>query len=268
MSTDVTTVKEQLPVAYEGMMEDAGIGRENMGMEDIALPYITILQSLSPQVKKSSPSKIEGAEEGDLFNTVTKELFSGEEGLKVIPCAFQKAWVEWKDREEGGGWVGTHDSEAILEKCKRNERGIDVLPNGNFIIPTYYYYVIVLRDVGIEPAIIALSRTQLKYGRKWNTAITTKMVMSPKGPFNPPMFAQMYQISTEPESNAKGEWYSFKIAPLGLIQDPELYNKCKEFAQQVAKGTVRVAPPPSDLDEEPEPATVRAKVGKSDDVPF
>ena len=140
--TEVATVSNSLPATMDASMlaADAGIGRESMSITDMALPYLLILQSLSPQVKKSSPQRVDGAEEGDIFNTVTQELFASEDGINVIPCAFQKAWVEWAPRDSGGGWIASHSSDQILNHCNRNEQGFDVRKdNGNIIVPTFNY---------------------------------------------------------------------------------------------------------------------------------
>jgi hypothetical protein len=229
------------------MQADAGIGREAMGVTDMALPYWVILQSLSPQVKKSSPTRIEDAEEGDIFNTVTQDLVDGEQGLEIIPCAFSKAWVEWAPRDSGGGFITSHATDEMLNRCDRNEQGFDVRKdNGHIIVATYYYYSIELSADGPKPCLIAMSRTQMKKARKWNSLISSMLVPGPNGSFNPPMFAQRFHLSTEPESNAKGDWYSWKIVPKGLVADAELYNRAKIFAQQVRDGLVKAAPPPSD----------------------
>ena len=231
------------------MQADAGIGREQMEIKDMSLPYLTILQSLSPQVKKSSPTKIVDAEEGDIFNTVTQELISGEEGITIIPCAFQKAWVEWAPRDTGGGYINSYQDDAIMARTKPNELGFDIrTDNGNVVVPTFYYYCLeLLEDGGTRFGIISMSRTQMKKGRKWNSIISSVMASSPKGPFNPPMFAQIYHLRTEPESNAKGDWYSWKIESRGLIDNEDLYFKAKLFSQQVRDGLIKVAPPVSDL---------------------
>ena len=53
-----------------------GTGLESVGTEDYALPFLRIIQSGSPQLKKSDPNKyIDGAEEGMLFNTLTNEYY-------------------------------------------------------------------------------------------------------------------------------------------------------------------------------------------------
>ena len=239
------------------MAEDAALGREQMSAEDMALPYLLVLQSLSPQVKKSSPQRVDDAEEGDIYNNVSGELFDSQTGIEVIPCAFRKAWVEWAPRDTGGGFVDSHDDASILEKTERDERGFDVrTDNGNIIVATFYYYVLMVKGELLEPAIVSMSRTQMKVGRRWNNLISSVQVKGPQGMFNPPMFAQRYQLSTEPVSNAKGEWYNWKVASLGLVSSPDVYAKAKEFTKLVSTGAVKVAPPPDSHDEETTDASV------------
>ena len=69
---------------------DAHKGMEQMGGDDLALPFIRILGDLSPQVKKSKAEYVEGAEPGMLFNTVSKELYNGDKGITVVPCYYKK----------------------------------------------------------------------------------------------------------------------------------------------------------------------------------
>ena len=234
------------------MMADAGIGRENMAVTDMALPYFALLQALSPQVKKSSPNRIDGAEEGDIFNTVTGELFAGEEGLTVIPCAFQKAWVEWTPRDSGGGFVASHEDDRVLQICERNEIGMDVRKdNGNLIVLTFYYYVLVLRpNGGYEFGIISMTRTALKKARKWNSLLSCLQVQGPNGMFNPPMFAQVFHVTSTAESNNKGDYYNWNVQFKELVQDPALYMVAKKFSESVRSGSVKAAPPQQETEED------------------
>jgi hypothetical protein len=94
------------------MAEDSksGSGFEGMSTNDIAIPFILLLQALSPQLRGTT--KISGAEEGDFYNNVTKEVYG--KNLSLIPCAFKKSWVEWIPRGQGGGYVQEHATEEIL----------------------------------------------------------------------------------------------------------------------------------------------------------
>ena len=54
--------------------EDSGSGFEEVTSSDIQIPFIRIIQALSPQLKKTDPGFIQGASQGDIFNTVTKKV--------------------------------------------------------------------------------------------------------------------------------------------------------------------------------------------------
>ena len=254
----MATANKQTPVAAQAsnlpatinMQEDSELGRGNMSAQDMAIPYITILQALSPQVKKG-PNKIPDAEEGDIFNTVSQEVWGGNEGIRVVPCAFNRQYVEWQQRESGGGWVASHNDDSILNKCNRNDRGQDVLPNGNLIVMTNYHYCLLLDDNEniVDRAVIAMSSTQLKKSRRWNSMMTSIMVPGKDGNFNPPMFSHQYHLSTEHEDNSKGDWYGWIISNKGMLTNAATYNAAKQFAIDISKGLVKVAPPETESEE-------------------
>ena len=94
-------------ISADLIMSNAGKGLENITSEDITIPRLAVIQSNSPQRKKKDEKYIEGAEEGDIFNTVTGEIY--KEPLTVIPCAYRKSYVEWIPREKGGGFVQAYN---------------------------------------------------------------------------------------------------------------------------------------------------------------
>ena len=49
------------------------------------IPFIRILQALSPQLNKQDSLYIKGAEQGDIFNTVNQEIYKADEGVIVVP---------------------------------------------------------------------------------------------------------------------------------------------------------------------------------------
>ena len=58
--------------------EGAGLDYDT---NDLQIPFIRVIQALSPQIKKSDPAYIDGASQGDIFNTVTGQHWDGEEGV-------------------------------------------------------------------------------------------------------------------------------------------------------------------------------------------
>ena len=89
--------------------EDIGAGFEGFTADDIAIPFINILQKLSHQVDEDDALHIDGAKAGMLFNTVTEELFDGKDGIMFIPVHRVHSYSEWVPRDMGGGFVAQHD---------------------------------------------------------------------------------------------------------------------------------------------------------------
>ena len=66
-------VSNDLPDWLQG--KGAARGSENVTTDDMLIPRIELVQALSPARKKSDAAYIEGAEEGMLYNNVTRELY-------------------------------------------------------------------------------------------------------------------------------------------------------------------------------------------------
>ena len=69
---------------------DAGLGMENLGQEDLALPFLKILSGLDPLLDQN-----EDARKGDIYNTVSGQVYKGKDGIKVVPCAYQRKFIQW-----------------------------------------------------------------------------------------------------------------------------------------------------------------------------
>ena len=250
--------KEDAPLAIsnDDLFAFAGQGVEDLGTDDLAIPFINIIQSNSPQLNKREGKYIEGAEVGMLFNTVTDELFDGETGVEVIPCAYQRTLVEWVPRDQEGGFVTTHNPESgILSQSTKNEKGQDVLPNGNYLANTASHYIILLSPTyGPTQAVISMTSTQLKKSRKWNTQMVSQTITLPDGSVKPkPSFASAYYLKTMPEINKHGSWMGYEIGERREVSKEE-FQMSAVFYKAVMSGTIKASNP------EQEEA--------SDDVPF
>jgi hypothetical protein len=238
---------ETLPMI--DMSGDGGGGLEHFATSDIAIPFISILQDLSPQVKKGNAERIEGAEPGDIYNTVTKEVVAGAIGINVIPSAYQKRYVEWVTREKGGGFVRQHINEAILSQCNKNSKGHDELPSGNIIVPTAYYYVLILKDDGsMEKAILPMVSTQLKKSRRWNSLMASLKAKGPNGVYTPPMYGNSYQLTTSREVKDSFSWYGWEISSPTQLTNALTYNDAKALCQEI--GRTEMAPQPAAITNE------------------
>lgn len=236
-STEVALKQQQALAMAAAMQEDAGAGFEEATSSSYAIPFLQILQSGSPQCKKSDGAYIKGAEEGMFFNTVTQEIYDGEKGVEVIPCHFSQRLVEWKPRESGGGFVREHMVGETPTTVK-DEKGRDLLPNGNTLVDTRNHYVLIkTADGSLTPAIIAMTSTQLKKSRQWMSKMQGIKIKAADGGFvTAPMMSRQYLLTTSAESNDKGSWFGFRIELHGLVEDPAEYRAAQEFRNAVRLG--------------------------------
>lgn len=233
------------------MEGEAGAGMETITAKDIAIPFMGILQSGSPQVKRGE-RQLPGAMEGSIFNNVTMEVISGDVGIKVVPCGFEMMWVEWVPRAKNGGLVKQHKTDAIMEQTTRKEddegKSHDVLPNGNHVVPTAYQYVLVVKDDGsFFPAIFGMSSTQLKASKQWNNRKKTFQVQGKTKLYNPPCYGTIYPFMTGVETKGPNSWMGWKIGAPTLLDpnsaDQDLFLAAKSFAKLVAEGAIKATPP-------------------------
>lgn len=248
----------QMPALANQFEEHANEGFEEADRDAYAIPFLAILQSNSPQCKKSEGEHIEGAQEGMFFNTVSAELFDPEEvECYVIPCHYSRSFVEWTPRESGGGFVAQYnveDGQELLATATRDDTNKDVLPNGNYLVDTRSHYCLFVTKNGeAQPVVLSFSSTQMKKSRKWMTVMSNiRMKRADGSTFNPPMFSHMYRIETVPESNDKGSWMGWKIEQAGIIDNAELFEAAKQFRDAVVSGAAKAQEPRADIVSEEE----------------
>lgn len=229
---------------------EAGVGFENVKRDDLSIPFLVILQDGSPEVKKTHPDYatkgIKGATAGHIMNTLTKQIYNSnieEDKVLFIPCFYQKLWVEWKDRQKGsGGIVKSHPDDRLLGNTKKNDKGQDVLPNGNILSTTAYFFGMVVIDDEPVQCVIGLTSTQLKKARAWLSMATSIKWEGPTGKYTPPLFAHRYALSAVPENNDKGSWYGWKVELAGRNEEPLLIEESRTIAAQSRAGQMKLAP--------------------------
>jgi hypothetical protein len=244
---ELTKTKSSNVVSYEGMEEYSGTGFGEVGAEDLSIPFLRILAQLSPQVNKQDGAYVPGAEAGMMFNTVLNEVYDGEKGIQVVPCHYNRRFVEWKQREQGGGYVGSYlPDDPIKDTTTQNERGQDMLPNGNILTNTSQFFVLMLHpQFGAQRVLMTMSSTQLKKGRKWLTQAQSMTAKGKNGIYVLPLMSQVYTVKTTPEKNDKGNWFGWDISReralnLSVPADKDIFESAVGFAKSVEAGEVKV----------------------------
>lgn len=253
-TTTEVAVKQQTSVALTAgnlnIEEDAGSGFENADKDSYAIPFLRILQSGSPQCKKSEAEYIKGAEEGDFYNTVTKKVYKGENGVNLIPAHYDRKFTEWAPAR--GGFKGEHlPSDPVLthavKKVSDDGREALTLPNGNVLTDTRYHFCLHIEDDGsFAPVLICMSSSGIRKSKRMMTELNGKKIKNAEGrSFTPPMFLNKLHLKSVPESNDQGSWFNYEPVLNGLLDitndnDAELYQVAREFRNSITSGKVEV----------------------------
>lgn len=251
------TKAENTAVTVAGIdwAEDSGKGLENTTSDDFQIPFLNIIEQLSPQVNKKKAEYVEGADVGMVVNSLTGQLWNDETPLLVIPCAYSSIDLEWKPNR--GGLAGIHKaSENMLKQTKKSDDGKrDVLPNGNEIINTAQHYVLYSAGDGEwKPAVISMDRTRRKCSKIWNSLMSDLTVTAgDKVHKNLPTFSHIWQLDTVEKSNDKNDWHIWKARCSLMVDDAELYNAAKKFSESVTSGEVEAKIPDANGSEDKAP---------------
>jgi hypothetical protein len=263
MSTAVAKVKETAlsTDVMDDIFSDAGEGAV-FDSSEMQIPFVRLLQALSPQLNKKKPEYIEGASSGDAFNNVTNQYWDGEKGLTVIPCFQTTKYLEFTPRDMGGGFRGEiNPNNPVLQQTTR-AGSKELLPNGNELVKSDQHFCLIVEEDGsFQPAVIDMKSTQLKVSRRWKTQIAMQKIPAPDGRLvTPPVFATMWRLRSVEESNDQGSWSNWAVERVGIVEDRNLYMEAKSFRQSIAAGEVKAAPDDHErFDSSPKP---------TDEIPF
>lgn len=202
-------------------------GNDNVGVEDLTIPRLEIVQGLSPAVKPNDPGYIEGAKQGDLINSVTNRVYGRD--VFLVPVHFTKQWLVWKSFDQGGGFFGAFNSpaEAETKKAEVVEGGekaefIEVVDT-----PTHLCLLVNHAEGRIDEVMIPMTKTKAKVSRAWNTMIRMSGL---------DRFARVYRITTAMEKNKKNqEYWNYVLSQAGAPAKP-LFDLAERLFLQIKRG--------------------------------
>ena len=242
--------EETLPAVAFDFEADAGAGMEGTDSDSFAIPFLRILQKLSPQCDEADAEFAKGAKAGMLFNSVSGKLYDGTVGVSFLPCAFQRRFIQWAPKGSEGGFKGEFMPEEITAMRAEGKivelDGRLYLPdeNGNvsekksdtFADTRSHFGLVVDADGGVAMALLPLSSTQIKKSKRLMSILNEAKVQGSNGLVTPPTWMNKVKLTTVLESNDLGSWYGAKFEADGFIDSKDLYEAGKQFHDAVSKG--------------------------------
>lgn len=248
MTKKQTILKEDAEAGIYDYGEDVGGGFQNQTSEDVAIPYLAIVQSNSAEMdeKKFQDKNIKA---GMIINRTTGELFNS---VVFVPAFTDHKYVEWISVDDGGGYVGEYEIDhPLVLKCKSEQpMGKYKLDGGNELIETFYVYgVLVVDEDTFMPAVIPMASTNIKAYRDWMFRAKSVMLKLPNGRrVNPPLFAHRYLMTTIHQKKDKLSWYKFdnvqydgaSAVEARLSPSSELYDNARSVMDGISEGTMKL----------------------------
>jgi hypothetical protein len=250
----------------EGLGEGTGAAISHEAADNV-VPIVTCLQFLSPQVTASDPRYLEGAKPGDLWlrNHPDLPLIDGEHGFFWQRAAFQRCWIEWIDRERGGGFVARYDDKAgapdLPGAIRSTENRFDYEnPETGNSISMFHNHVGFILGVTQEPLpyLISYKGAGIFESRSWMTS-TPPLRIDHKAANG---WDFIWRVGSKYKTNNKGKWYD--IVPLKRLPGhakPEQVMLARQLAQQFDTNKIQADMSQATADQQ-------QHAGTNDEVPF
>jgi hypothetical protein len=240
--SNVPAVRQSTDLTNYSFEDHAGEGLENLTPEDKPRAALKIAQPQSYECLKQHEKYIEGLEPGMIFSTSDNRKFSGsveDKAVLVILARYARYEIEWEVGTRGK-FRGKHlpGSEIIkglkivetVEDGKKKTSRITV--NGTELVDTAVYYCLAFLNGSFNPEELTIDMTSTQ----WNTAkmlngyydgLRWPKKNNPSKTYQPPIYANVYQMYTKFTENEKGAWYLWQFKPITKLfidsDDPQ-YN--------------------------------------------
>lgn len=200
-------------------------GLEEIKTQDILMPRLCIAQPLSPEIDDDSPKRIAKLAAGDLFNSLTGEIYG--KTVKTVPLFQFYTFIEFVPREEGGGVRAFYNKEAEVPAGH-----LDFINDEKPVVTKFQNMMAILvkKEGGMEPIVISFKSSGLKVARKWAGLIRQS---------GRDAFAKVYDLVTTKEKNDKGAWFGANIKPLQWVPE-EFYLAAEQYFNNLKAAGIQV----------------------------
>lgn len=244
-------LKEEKAVALPSFMQgQTGLGTENVGVGDVEVPRIKLMQALSPELEEYDTLK-----QGDFWHTLAEKNFGTS--FRICPIFVDKRFILWRPRKSGGGILaraddGIHWSPPHAEFAVKLDSGQEVKwrtaktvaasgldkwgsanpadVNSPPAATRMYSIVVSFPDhPDIFPAVVTLQRAAIKVGNKFIGKLKVGQA---------PSFGRIFIMSSVSDHNAAGEkFYNYTFKMDGLVEDADFYaHNYKQYEFFKAQG--------------------------------
>jgi len=232
--------------------KDDARGTENITTADIKFPALRLAQAMSPEVKRADPAYLEGLREGELFNSITREVY-GEDAVHLIivnQLGHRNTQFDPNDRNvvlESN--IPDDDQRCQFTVEVRDGRQVRLKP----LATKFYDYLVLLILPNRDPQLMTLSlkSTQLKKAVALNSMLKLSKLAS---------FAHLLKATPIAEKKGNNSWYGWRFDSAGWVTE-EQYNLASKHFDQMQSKTKDIA---AAIAVEPEPPAADA----DDDIPF
>jgi hypothetical protein len=208
MTKDVTK-KHTQEVATTDAEDKALSFGANIGMEDVVLPRIEMIQAMSPSAQTGQHKP------GTLVNNITKETLA--EPVTIVPVFMFSHAIKWRPRTEGGGMIYKTTDFKDPQVAKDLQWDGDNKPVAD------RYINIVCKVVGQDmPLVASFTKTSLTAGQNLITMIA----------FDKTAWNHKYILHPVLKTFKQGQAYVFSVVR-GETTTPDEQIAAKELAKQM-----------------------------------
>lgn len=227
-------------VALPSFMQGAASGKDNIGMDDLIIPRVALMQGISPPVMQGI------ADNATFWHTINEEVLGTE--LGVIPILHRKQWTIWKPTWQGGGVIArssdgkTWDADfsgeiqpykdmpkklVKVEGKKGDPVGRDVgygrwgtmdpdnEDSGPMATLSHVVMMVAPDRMDFGPFIVFLQRSSERVAREFLSKIQIDKA---------PIYGQQYVMGSRVVPNGAGQEYNqYTFRKNGHVQDEELF---------------------------------------------
>ena len=234
-STAIAKLSTDTAMTVPDYLKDMGgdDAMRHLTQDDVLMPRIALAQKMSYELDPEHQRFVADLKLGDLFNSVTQQIYGAGPLDFVMLRADPPRWVEFIPREQGGGVkdpnVPAGDERTLWRT--NSETGESIKPAA-----TKFYDFIVWLPSTEEIVALSFKSTGIRTARMLNSLYTQRKIKYG----NRPLCAGIYTVKSDNAENKHGKFKIYAVANNGWIGDAATFNKMKEMQDALATKIVTI----------------------------